>query len=187
MSASHRLLFLLSAVAAITLAPVCVAADGSGLIERRTLSWADFRASPDGSSPFDAYTWWDVHYDYTWTAGPADSAVVTVTVTNRLTEESWVKRPLPANQATLLVHEQGHYDFSVLVALEFRRVVSGTRFSRSGVGRELAGLFDATLQGFKAIELRYDEETAHGADLETQARWDAWFDSEIKRLWEWRN
>jgi len=186
MKAPHRIPLYLLAVAALSLSPAPLSADGTGVIERRMLSWSDFVGTPDAASPYDAYTWWTVHYDYTWTAGPAGSADVTVTVSNRLSEESWVRRPLPPNQVSLLRHEQGHYDFSVLVALDFRRAVAGTRFSAALVDQTLADLFGAALERCKALELRYDEETAHGADPEAQARWNAWFESEIRRLWEWR-
>jgi hypothetical protein len=155
-------------------------------IERRVLTWADFNGTPEPGSPYDATTLWWVFYDYRW-ARTTQGLAVTVSVRNELRPQSWVKRPLPSNEKTLLSHEQLHYDFSVLVALEFKRRVAAATFTDSSrVEGEIKAIFDAVLEGYKKIELLYDEETKHGGDLVIQARWEARIAKELAGLWKYR-
>jgi hypothetical protein len=158
----------------------------SGGIARKVLTWADFVGTPDADSPYDAYTYWMVSYSYSWKRGSDGYAIVDLSVRNWLDEKSWVKYPLPKNHKQLLAHEQRHYDFSVLTALEFKRLVTASKFHPSEVDAEIERLFDDTLAFYVDLELAYDEETNHGLDRDGQRRWDEWFDSEIARLWRHR-
>lgn len=142
-------------------------------IENRQLTWADFRGEPEADSPFDAYTYWSVHYTYDAPTLDGDGFRVVVRVWNQLDARSWVKPNVKKDPSTaaLLDHEQGHYTLGVLCALEFKQAASQRRFGRH-YHAEIRALFDQTLKKYVDMEKHYDAETRHMRDPAAQKTWD---------------
>ena len=142
-------------------------------IENRRLTWADFRGIPEVGKPYDAYTYWSVHYSYDAPARERDGFRVRVQVWNQLEDRSWVKPYAfkdPKN-GELLNHEQGHYSMGVLCALEFKKAASGRLFGPQ-YHSEIRSLFDQILGKYVDLEKTYDAETRHMLNRAAQRSWD---------------
>ena len=89
---------------------------------------------------------------------------------------SWVSSSAPAFQASLLAHEQGHYDISSLNAADmFAELedVNGAAFATARAGRDrLADVF-RRLGATNPIHVKYDADTNHGLRPAQQAGWTA--------------
>ncbi|NWJ40235.1 MAG: hypothetical protein HXX12_04600 [Geothrix sp.] len=157
----------------LLIAAPLMAADEHRQIENRRLSWTDFRGVPEADKPFDAYTYWTVHYRYEAPVREGDGFRITVRVWNQLGDRSWV-RPHAlrgARSAELLNHEQGHYTLGLLCALEFKKAATERRFGpRPQV--EIRDLFDQVLRKYVDLEKTYDAETQHMRDRAAQRTWD---------------
>jgi hypothetical protein len=142
-------------------------------IENRRLAWTDFRGEPEANSPYDAYTYWSVHYSYDAPTPEGGGYRINVRVWNQLDDRSWVKPHVPRSplSAELLNHEQGHYMLGVLCALEFKKASSERLFSpRYRV--EIQDLFDQVLKKYVELEKAYDAETGHMRNRPGQSAWD---------------
>jgi hypothetical protein len=161
-----------------------VIAAESRQIENRQLTWADFKGEPEADSPYDAYTYWSVHYSYDAPTLDGDGFRVVVRVWNQLDSRSWVKPRVKADPSTaaLLDHEQGHYTLGVLCALEFKKVASGRRFGKH-YHAEIRDLFDQILKNYVDMEKRYDAETLHMRNPAAQQTWDRRLAQLVSERW----
>jgi hypothetical protein len=166
--------------ALVLVAPVLAAQT----IENRRLTWADYKGTPDAASPYDAYTYWSVRYEYDAPERSPKGLRLRFRVWNRLGERSWVKwnTPREHQKAELLNHEQGHYSLGVICALSFKKSASTYRFT-SDYQAEAARLFSETLERVRALERSYDAETRHMYDRHGQKDWDAKLEHMIDELW----
>jgi len=153
-------------------------------IENRKLVWSDFRGHPEVGKPYDAYTYWSVHYSYDAPTREGAGLRVIVRVWNQLEDRSWVKAHVlrdPKN-GDLLNHEQGHYTLGVLCALEFKKAASGRLFGPQYHG-EIRSLFDQVLKKYVAMEEDYDIETRHMRDRAAQRAWDRRLAQMVSECW----
>lgn len=91
---------------------------------------------------------------------------------NVIRDNSWVV----ANQKseTLLVHEQGHFDITGLVARDLVKALGALRVSTTEeLQREVTRLFEAYDAWAKSLSNQYDGETNHGRNAIIQAEWEA--------------
>lgn len=170
-------------MALVLIAPVLAAQT----VENLRLTWADYKGTPEAASPYDAYTYWSVRYEYDAPERTPEGVRLRFRVWNRLGERSWVKRNTPREhqKAELLNHEQGHYSLGVICALSFKKVASTYRFT-SDYNAEAARLFSETLGRVRALERTYDAETRHMYDRNEQKAWDAKLGRMIEELWMYR-
>ena len=146
----------------------------------RPLTWSDFAGTPDNSNPFFAYTFWNLSYRFTGAHFTGDAAQLEgFEITLKFDPQaSWVK---PGKQTDgLLKHEQGHFNAGLLCLREAMNAVAAAHFTRSGYLDEVKTLVSNTVQKYKDMNLRYDEETAHSINKEAQARWNAFFEKELR-------
>ncbi len=153
-------------------------------IENRKLAWADFQGAPETSRPFDAYTYWSVHYSYDAPVQEGTGFRVHVQVWNQLDDRSWVKPYVAKDpkKEELLNHEQGHYTMGVLCALEFKQAASGRLFGPQ-YHSEIRSLFDQILGKYVALEKTYDAETRHMLDRVAQQAWDRRLALMVRERW----
>ena len=176
--------FTRRAVLGLWAATTLVVAAEPRQIENRQLTWADFRGEPEAESPYDAYTYWSVHYSYDAPTRDGDGYRVSPRVWNQLDGRSWVKprvKEAPVSTA-LLDHEQGHYTLGVLCALEFKKLASTRRFGKH-YHAELRDLFDQVLKKFLDLEQRYDAETRHMWDRAAQREWNQRLARMVSERW----
>jgi hypothetical protein len=142
------------------------------VIAGNQLSWDDFSGKVDNSSKFSAMTYWYVTTKYRAQI-KGDTAIIQVEAQPWFEETSWVRPDTKVPE--LLEHEQGHYNFSVLLAAEYKRVVDTTTFFLSDYKEKLHTIFNMLLHKYKQLEVQYDQETSHSMRQKEQARWNKWF------------
>jgi len=152
-------------------------------IEKRNLTWNDFKGTPDMSSPHNAYTYWSVHYKYDTPQMAHDGTRYRFHVWNQLESRSWVKPSALAKpyQVILLAHEQGHYNLGLICALRFNRIVADLTFS-SNHQAEVARIFSEVLEQVRSQERDYDRETQHMNNRIKQQEWDRRLAEQINEL-----
>lgn len=146
----------------------------------RPLVWNDFAGKPDDASPYYAYTFWNLNYRFSSVTFTGDTATLQGLAVNLLLDPqaSWVK---PGKQTDeLLKHEQGHFDAGLLCLNETLKALASARFTRTGYKEEIQKLVKSTLQKYKDMNQRYDEETRHSQNKEEQKKWNAFFQNALR-------
>jgi hypothetical protein len=97
----------------------------------------------------------------------AETFQITVTPVARV-------RPGTSQTATLLAHEQGHYDIGLLAARVMARDLQNLRApNRAALATALQNCFTLhTVTRLGTIQQRYDSDTAHGTNHQQQQRWE---------------
>ena len=93
---------------------------------------------------------------------------------------SWVSASAATFQASLLGHEQGHYDISSLNAADFfseLQDINGSAFATAQAGRARVADAISRLGRTQPIHNKYDSDTNHGLRPARQALWTAAFAS----------
>lgn len=145
----------------------------------------DFAAKPADDSSFNAWTEIEFHlkfrYRYEVKGGVWNIALTEVEVWTAIRrDKSWNNQP---KNATLLDHEQGHFDLSQAYALQMQikllrelktaAVLKGRGASEKAAARELDQRLNAVLATYieqsKTRNREYDKVTASGQDIREQA------------------
>ncbi|MGI4875423.1 MAG: DUF922 domain-containing protein [Janthinobacterium lividum] len=139
------------------------------LVPAGKIVWSDFIGSVDFASPYWARTDWHVSYTYRTTSFRYDTLRLNVKVQVLLKPTSWV---LPNRQTDeLLMHEQGHFNFALLLASLFKKAVVSTVFTKADYAQKVKELFANILTEVKQLEVQYDAETNHMKNKEAQLSW----------------
>ena len=93
-------------------------------------------------------------------------------------KNSWVLPNRKDNE--LLQHEQGHFDFAILSASEFKKIALSVTLLKSNYVRKIDSVFNATLNKYKQMEIQYDEETNHMLNKKQKMLWNKKFDEMLK-------
>ena len=97
----------------------------------RLLQWADFKGTPNSSSPFFAYTAWKTNVKFSGVQFQGEKAFINgfeMTVEFDA-KNSWVKKGKETTE--LLKHEQGHFDVGVLYMQEVLNSVATANFTKN--------------------------------------------------------
>ena len=151
----------------------------NGTNKNRLLTWEDFTGKPDRSSSHDANTYWKLNYSYQGVSFKGDTAKITrLTVKLELDEKlSWIK---PGKETpNLLKHEQGHFNIGLMCQIEIINQFNTAVFLRSDVQNKLQTIFNTTLEKYKLMGIKYDEETDHSKNKESQEKWNEFFTKEL--------
>jgi hypothetical protein len=157
----------------------------------RTLSWSDFptrqtNAPQPGDPPADAAaTLVNVNpTGLSLTGSPpnlqlADTILVTIAFDSANSyKNSWVMTMSAAFQANMLVHEQGHYNLTALLARDFFLQLMAMKrngyASAAAMQSDLNAAQAATVVRAQEISDDYDTGTSHGADPVGQATWNGY-------------
>ncbi len=91
---------------------------------------------------------------------------------NVIRDNSWVVTSLKTD--TLLVHEQGHFDITGLVARDLVKALGALRVGTTDkLQREVSRLYEAYDAWAKSLSKQYDDETNHGRTTKAQADWES--------------
>ena len=136
----------------------------------RGLSWDDFQG-PEGTGDEAAFT--KARFDVNWASTPSGSGLgltnVIVAVT-MVRSESWVREG--AQTASLLEHEQGHYDITALGARDLDRTLAGVTASNMANLRQAVNNAIARHQReINSVNHQFDEATAHGTNAQREQEW----------------
>lgn len=152
----------------------------NGVNKHRLLVWEDFTGKPDKRSEHEANTYWNINFGYQGVRFTNDTAKFTgLNVTLELNNSlSWIKN----SKATpyLLKHEQGHFDLGVMCQKEILLQINMAVFLRSDYQKKIQTLFNTTLEKYRILGSRYDEETEHSKFVENQQKWNSFFADALK-------
>ncbi len=144
--------------------------------KNRLLTWNDFTGKPDKSSSFEANTYWEISYSFKGISfKKGDTATIegfAVTLTFN-TNKSWVKKGSETDY--LLQHEQGHFNTGLLCQAEMFNQIKSTVFLKNNFQDKLKAIFSNTMEKYHAMGLKYDEETDHSKNKESQEKWNTFF------------
>ena len=149
---------------------------------QRLLTWDDFKGRPDESASHGAYTYWNLSYKYAGTEPNGENVSfkdLELTLKFDIIK-SWVKETKATPE--LLKHEQGHFELGRLCQLEILSIVKKTSFDKTGFQLQFKAIFKNTLEKYKALGLKYDEETNHSLNKEKQEEWNNFFRTEKERM-----
>lgn len=142
--------------------------------EGGALSWADFKASPDASSPYQANTETEVKVDVK-TKG--DQALMTIQCYFNK-NLSWVKKKTDY----LLMHEQMHFNITEINTRKFRQRLGGKTFPLNEFQQVLNTTHSAIHRESKEMQALYDKETEHSVNEAAQKKWNAKITKELNEL-----
>lgn len=146
----------------------------------RTLAWDDFNPRTGSAGVFKAMTTSGMRY----TIDAPDGKVRIHAEAYFLPGESWVH--IDHKQASLLRHEQGHFDLSAVYARRLSAAlkpfeVTAAEFTERRLNEQAEALFQQFYVELNETQQRYDRETVHGTLDDAQLRWEAWISTELSR------
>ena len=153
----------------------------SGVNNNRLLNWDDFKGVPDQSSSHDANTYWNINYGFKGISFKGDTAkissfLVTLTLNENL---SWTKTE--RQSSNLLKHEQGHFDIALICQHEIINQFNTTVFFKSDFQSKIQTIFSSLLDKYRLLGIKYDEETDHSKNKESQNSWNNFFAKELNK------
>jgi hypothetical protein len=103
-----------------------------------------------------------------------DPDVIVVINTSQMWVANWLFSRPQAEQDSVLAHEQGHYEISMLAASDiFSRLcdIQGGAFATAQEGVNAMNQLQNTLGNYQPIHDKYDQDTQHGQITAMQAAW----------------
>jgi hypothetical protein len=153
----------------------------NGQETNRKLNWPDFTGKVDTSSPFFAYT----HYNIKSKLGNIRIIGDSVNIGNfEVTLEldpnkSWAKNDKVTSE--LLIHEQGHFNLGILAMKEILDRFKESKFTRSNYNTELQNIVNDALKKYNNMSVQYDEETNHSKNKQEQMKWNDFFSKNLPK------
>lgn len=147
----------------------------------RKLSWSDFTGKVDDSSPFFAYTYYDIKSKWGNIKIIGDSVNIgNFEVTLELNpNKSWAKKDKVTSE--LLIHEQGHFNLGILAMKEMLDKFRESKFTRSNYNTGLQNIVTEALKKYNNMSVQYDEETNHSDNKQEQMKWNDFFSKNLPK------
>src|SRR5262249_27542337 len=145
------------------------------------LSWSSFRGRPHPGL-FQAA---ETHSNVTYLIGCLGQETRFTVLATFSTTESWVRPDVVRDSVAsvrTLQHERTHFELTEILARELRRSLLDAKDLCPGQLQRARELFDSLSSVSKAWQSRYDTETVHGTNLESQARWTRAISAELDSL-----
>jgi hypothetical protein len=145
----------------------------------RSLQWPDFKAAPNNSSPYFAYTAWKTNVKFGGVQFEGEKAIINgfeMTVEFDA-KNSWVKKGKETEE--LLRHEQGHFDIGLLYMQEVLQSIATASFTKSGYKDEFEKLIKDIHHKYVVMGDKYDKDTNHSIQKDEQAKWNAFFEEKV--------
>lgn len=138
------------------------------------LTWDDFKAIPDSSSPYGAISYPGIKYSLSANEDSFSTKVICFFIKSR----SWVK----IHSTIGLTHEQGHFDITELFARKLRKAFAEYKFNYSTVGKDIDNLFLLNKQQRHKMDILYDKETDFSRNRKQQLFWNKKIKEELDKL-----
>ncbi len=135
--------------------------------EQSVLRWEDFKATPDESSSYQASSNTGMGYSWSYNTYGGSLNLKYEVKSHFYPNLSWVKK---GADATLLQHEQIHFDISELHARMLRKTMSEYAIRRN-IRRDLKLIYEKAEAERRAMQKAYDLETNHSIDTVAQKQW----------------
>jgi hypothetical protein len=143
---------------------------------KKQLEWSDFSGPVKDSSHFDAESFAEVRFTYTFNSLQDFHFDVTATF-NKNT--SWYKKE--AQSPLLLKHEQLHFDIAELFAKKLKAEFESFPYTEN-FRKEIADLFEKKKLQYHLMQDKYDQETSHSLNLEKQRLWEFAIRDELRKM-----
>ncbi len=142
------------------------------------IGWDEFLGQPDTTSPWDAMLFSGISLQYEYKKHKGGTKVNVLIAPYMNTARSWVKST-GLNEHTLL-HEQRHFDITAIVARKLADNIRNTVFQGINFKATVAALHADAMRQLEQLQLRYDEETAHGYLSSCQQEWNQTIDQNLE-------
>jgi len=140
----------------------------------RRLSWADFRANPDASSPNAALTNTSINIEFGYS-----KTGLTYSIKCRFDKtKSWVK----VKNNLVLGHEQGHFDIAEIHARKLNRELKAYKFNSKTVSEDVNAIYDRVMKQHHEAQKEYDQETDFSRKKDKQEEWLGKIEKELDLL-----
>ncbi|MHA6279935.1 DUF922 domain-containing protein [Salinimicrobium sp. CAU 1759] len=145
------------------------------------LTWKDFKATPDPTSPFSANTASGISYGWSM-KGSATGKEYSYEVSSFfIPGKSWVKDG--SASPNLLAHEQLHFDITELFARKLRKALAEFDFDNSrNLKADLQALYKNAEQERALMQQQFDVETRHSMNEAAQLEWQKYIKEELRKL-----
>lgn len=145
------------------------------------LTWDDFQCTPDSTSKYKALTSTEIKTEvmsYT-----KEELVYDISCRFEK-KKSWTK----LNKASLLNHEQLHFDIAELATRKMREKFSMHKsLDLNSINSMINKIFGEAVKERRALNKFYDSETNHGIIEDKQKEWEAKIAKELKALEKYAN
>jgi len=136
--------------------------------EHQKLSWEDFKGSINAMSDESAaatHCGIGFKVNSSETKGKPEVIVYNTFYTNK----SWVRSD--AKIASILLHEQGHFDLCEIYTRKLRTMMSNFDFHIADVKGSLMAIFSKVNDEYELRQQAYEAETIHGTNEVQQKKW----------------
>lgn len=144
--------------------------------ERQPLQWIDFAGNVNNNSSFDAESFAEVKYNYTFNS-PTNFYFEVYACFNKNT--SWYRKEYQSPQ--LLKHEQLHFDIAELYARKLKAAFDQFKYSKN-FASEILQIFDEQKSEYHLMQHKYDDETNHSLNNERQNEWEQFIDEQLNEI-----
>lgn len=154
--------------------------------ESNKLSWSDFKAQPDNKVSAVAITASGITFGFSVTQTDNNRVISFDANVNAhfYPEQSWFMVELADNH--LLDHEQLHFDITELHARKFREQIANLK-NLLTVKKDLRNLNESISRTLAKMQKAYDDESDYSRNEETQAKWQAYIYSELRKVAKYKS
>ncbi|GGG30410.1 hypothetical protein GCM10011344_34190 [Dokdonia pacifica] len=156
-------------IALVILCSFTVAPERIAWQPNKTLSWADFKGSPNGDGSFVASTSSGMSQSYVIDGKGMLDKNETYVVAHFYPEYSWYREK--DTTARLLKHEQTHFDITEIHARLLNTRIQSYNFT-SNSKSEVKALYEEVEKQRRAMQRTFDEETNHSINREVEKKWE---------------
>jgi predicted secreted Zn-dependent protease len=140
----------------------------------RKLTWADFKGTPNPSSPNAALTNSSINVEFGF-----NGKQMTHSIKCRFNKSlSWGR----IKNDYILNHEQGHFDIAEIHARMLHKAFLDYSFNAKTVNDDVTKIYNKVVDAHVKFQKSYDAETNHSIDTALQVVWDKKIDSLLKVL-----
>ncbi len=144
-----------------------------GVVINRPLVWKDFKGKAPKHSSYKALTATVTGYKVSGSRNnPSFEVVFLFDPKKSWVSKSFLKTADKETSASLLKHEQGHFDISQVIAWELEASLNAFKFDKNKVQYQIDSIYRVLITKQHEIQTKYDEETEHSKNEEAQAKWD---------------
>lgn len=157
-------------LALVILCSFAVVPDRIAWQPNESLSWADFKGSPNARGNFVASTGSGMSQSYVIASNGVLDKKRTHVIAHFYPEYSWYVAK--DTTAGLLKHEQTHFDITEIHARILNRRIQSYSFT-SNAKAEVKALYEQVEKERRAMQKAFDKETNHSINIEEEKKWEA--------------
>jgi hypothetical protein len=141
----------------------------------RRLTWSDFKASPDPSSPNAALTGTNIKFDFSYSSDKGFQYHISCQFDKN---KSWGR----VKTDYILSHEQGHFDIAEIYARKLYKAFKEYNPDVKNANKEVNKIYEKVMSELTQAQKQYDHETNFSINKEKQMEWLKKIDDDLKSL-----